>query len=144
MIGRLAIGYAILCEYAGAAVFLLYAAMCVLLAIKGHNSFRSLIGALICLGIAIALFFTARAAVNFRRWAYWTSLAYGLSIGLFGAAAIRDAYLGVTMPNARGEEGFGFLIGVVLAFGSLIGLVGLALPPTRREVFGKTDSNSAV
>ena len=135
MLGRLVIGYAMICEFAGVAVFVLYAVLGGLIFMKEHKMLQAIVALLICSSIAAALFLAARAMMNCRRWGYWASLAYGLCIAWFAEISLKTSYEG--MPNANGEEGWAFLIGIILACGTVVGLVGLVLPSTRREFFGE-------
>jgi hypothetical protein len=96
----------------------------------GWSRFFSSFGIAILLSlIAAGCFYTSAALSRGRTWAWKASWGIGLFTILPGAFFLYVS--SQPWPNARGEEGWGFMIGLLVLVPGLLGCIALSLPSTR-------------
>jgi hypothetical protein len=100
-----------------------------------HEAWWRLLGSLgiasLLLIVSAGCFYTCSAVSRGgERWAWKASLGIGLLAALPGAFFIYGATK--PWPNASGEEGWGFVIGLIVLVPVLCGWIALLLPSTRR------------
>jgi hypothetical protein len=96
----------------------------------GWPRFFSSLGIAILLSlIAAGCFYTSAALSKGRTWAWKASWGIGLLAILPGAFFLFVS--SQPWPNARGKEGWGFMIGLLVLVPGLLGWIALLLPSTR-------------
>ena len=95
-----------------------------------HPGGRAPLGVVLCLGIAAYSFWTGYSLLQGKRWAWVSSFVLGALVFSFAVMALWTSYRG--LPKAHGEEGWAFVMGLVLGLCSMAGLILLSLPQTRQ------------
>ena len=132
LVAKFSLGYVVLCQWLLSAFLLLGLIPWLAEATKNQNKTRAMDAMMLSVPVVLCVV-ASFGLIQRKRWAWFLSLLIGVGIGAFGCSSIWDASRDT--QYARMEGGLLFGMGVMLLIPSVVGLILLNLPQTRKFVF---------
>jgi hypothetical protein len=126
------IGYVVLCEWLIGILVIIGLIPLWIEAVRNQNDSKGVDAMILSIFVTVCIA-SGYGLIRKRRWGWFMSLMLGLAVAVFGSSGIWSAF--EDTPYSRMEGGFLFGTGMLFLVPSMVGIILLNLPQTRRFVF---------